>query len=139
MKCTGKEWDTCRVEKMGCTGCYYDEKIDYKEFIRTKYGKIDQVINEKYYIPQYVECKKGIVRKENIEKHSKQILDIIKAGDILRYKLKGLNAEYMTIVKTYHDTRTNKDWLIINGYGLEQIEILGIVACERYKKEEFII
>lgn len=26
MKCTGKEWDTCRVEKMGCRGCYYDEK-----------------------------------------------------------------------------------------------------------------
>lgn len=26
MKCTGKEWDTCRVEKMGCKGCYYDEK-----------------------------------------------------------------------------------------------------------------
>ena len=27
MRCTsktGKEWDTCRVEKMGCTGCYYD-------------------------------------------------------------------------------------------------------------------
>lgn len=24
MKCTGKEWDTCRVEKMGCRGCYYD-------------------------------------------------------------------------------------------------------------------
>lgn len=26
MKCTGKEWDHCRVEKMGCKGCYYDEK-----------------------------------------------------------------------------------------------------------------
>jgi hypothetical protein len=25
MKCTGKEQDTCRVEKMGCDGCYYDE------------------------------------------------------------------------------------------------------------------
>lgn len=24
MKCTSKEWDTCRVEKMGCRGCYYD-------------------------------------------------------------------------------------------------------------------
>lgn len=28
MKCTGKEWDHCRVEKMGCKGCYYDERID---------------------------------------------------------------------------------------------------------------
>ena len=23
MKCTSEEWDHCRVEKMGCTGCYY--------------------------------------------------------------------------------------------------------------------
>lgn len=27
MKCTGKEWDTCRVEKMGCPGCYYTDEI----------------------------------------------------------------------------------------------------------------
>lgn len=27
MKCTGKEWDTCRVEKMGCLGCYYTDEI----------------------------------------------------------------------------------------------------------------
>lgn len=26
MKCTGKEWDHCRVEKMGCGGCYYNNK-----------------------------------------------------------------------------------------------------------------
>ena len=25
MKCTGKEWDHCRVEKMGCFGCYHNE------------------------------------------------------------------------------------------------------------------
>lgn len=31
MKCTGKEWDHCRVEKMGCKGCYYNErtKLDF--------------------------------------------------------------------------------------------------------------
>lgn len=26
MECTGKQWDSCRVEKMGCKGCYYDKK-----------------------------------------------------------------------------------------------------------------
>lgn len=31
MKCTGKEWDTCRVEKMGCPGCYYTDEI-YKKY-----------------------------------------------------------------------------------------------------------
>ena len=25
MKCTSEEWDHCRVEKMGCPGCYYDD------------------------------------------------------------------------------------------------------------------
>lgn len=24
MKCTDKEWQHCRAEKMGCKGCYYD-------------------------------------------------------------------------------------------------------------------
>lgn len=23
MKCTDKEWNSCRVEKRGCEGCYY--------------------------------------------------------------------------------------------------------------------
>lgn len=25
-KCTDKEWQHCRVEKMGCKGCHYDQK-----------------------------------------------------------------------------------------------------------------
>ena len=29
MKCTDKEWQHCRVEKMGCDGCYYDDKKKY--------------------------------------------------------------------------------------------------------------
>lgn len=37
MKCTGKEWDTCRVEKMGCRGCYYDEK-KFIEFTKDQEG-----------------------------------------------------------------------------------------------------
>ena len=27
MKCTGNEWDYCRVEKMGCKGCHYNQRI----------------------------------------------------------------------------------------------------------------
>jgi len=33
MRCTsktGKEWDTCRVEKMGCDGCYFDYYVKEK-------------------------------------------------------------------------------------------------------------
>lgn len=29
MRCSDKEWQHCRVEKMGCPGCFYDEKDIY--------------------------------------------------------------------------------------------------------------
>lgn len=33
MKCTGtsRDWDHCRVEKMGCPGCYYYRKEQENE------------------------------------------------------------------------------------------------------------
>lgn len=46
MKCGDKEWQHCRVEKMGCTGCYYDE-IESEEYIRTESGHIFKVDKEK--------------------------------------------------------------------------------------------
>jgi len=47
MKCTGKEWDHCRVEKMGCRGCYYDEsKMNYQENDK----KLIESANCKYYV-----------------------------------------------------------------------------------------
>lgn len=100
MKCTGKEWDTCRVEKRGCNGCYYDGIISNNDFIRTKDGRVDQVINNKYYMAQYIECKKGIVERVNIEKHSKIISEVVKVGDYVNGKLihkidKGTNYCYL--------------------------------------------
>ena len=29
--CTDKEWKHCRVEKMGCKGCNYDDKEEEKK------------------------------------------------------------------------------------------------------------
>lgn len=40
MKCTGKEWDHCRVEKVGCKGCYYDKK-NIEEVIKGLESLID--------------------------------------------------------------------------------------------------
>lgn len=34
MQCTGKEWDTCREEKMGCPGCYYTDEVYFKYNMR---------------------------------------------------------------------------------------------------------
>ena len=59
------------------------KKYKYGEYIRTKCGKIDKVINNKYYMQQYIECEKGLYLKENIIKHSKNIIDLIEVGDIV--------------------------------------------------------
>lgn len=53
------------------------------EYVRTKNGKIDKVINNNYYISEYLECEKGIVDKENILKHSSNIIDLIEEGDFV--------------------------------------------------------
>lgn len=53
------------------------------EYVRTKNGKIDKVINDNYYISEYIECEKGIVDKENIVNHSKNIIDLIEVGDFV--------------------------------------------------------
>lgn len=58
-------------------------EIKENEFIRTKTGKIDKVINDNYYISEYLECEKGIVDKENILKHSFNIIDLIEVGDFV--------------------------------------------------------
>ncbi len=58
-------------------------EIKENEFIRTKTGKIDKVINNNYYMSQYIECEKRIVEKENIVKHSFNIIDLIEVGDFV--------------------------------------------------------
>jgi hypothetical protein len=47
MKCTDKEWQHCRVEKMGCPGCYYDEAEKEKLFYI--FLDIDGVLNNMEY------------------------------------------------------------------------------------------
>ena len=58
-------------------------EIKENEFIRTKTGKIDKVINNNYYMSQYIECEKRIVEKEYIVKHSFNIIELIEVGDFV--------------------------------------------------------
>ena len=55
--------------------------IEVGEYVRTKSGKIDKVINNNCYMPQYIECEKSIVYKEDIVKHSKIISEVVEVGD----------------------------------------------------------
>lgn len=63
------------------------QEIEVGEYIRLNYGKIDKVKNTDYYMQQYIECENGLHPRENIEKHSKNIIDIIEAGDYVNKKL----------------------------------------------------
>ena len=63
-------------------------EIEVGEYIRTSAGKIYKITNNNYYMPQYVICEKGIVDKENIVNHSKNITDLIEVGDYVNgYKI----------------------------------------------------
>ena len=74
-------------------------KIEVGEYVRTNTGKFDKVINNNYYMPQYIECEKSIVNKENIAKHSKNIIDLLQEGDFANgYKIIRINYKDKWIV-----------------------------------------
>ena len=61
--------------------------IEVNEYVRTKDGKIDKLINSNFYMSIYVECEKGLYLIENIVKHSKKLIDLVEVGDILKIKI----------------------------------------------------
>lgn len=105
--------------------------IEIGEYVRTKSGKIDKVINNNYYMPQYIECEKGIVDKENIVKHSKIISEVVEIGDYVNGKRihkidKGQNYCYLyygnckTFVDYQIETILTKELYQANCYTVER-------------------
>lgn len=109
-------------------------EIKENEFIRTKTGKIDKVINNNYYMSQYIECEKRIVEKEYIVKHSFNIIDLIEVGDIVNesliaYRGKVASGKEKLLVGNY----------IINGMSLEVANIKTILTHEQYERECYVV
>lgn len=138
MKCGDKEWQHCRVEKMGCTGCYYDE-IEVKEYIRiheeiaqiTKKGKID---NHYIYSAMYGNGKEYTnISRRMITKHGKTISEVLKEGDIIFYTINNSPQIYMGKVRKY------KLGLGSNFYGLEKLNIIKVVTKKEIKEVGFEI
>lgn len=76
--------------------------IEVGEYIRTEDGTISKMNATLDNKSVFFAVNKGTVydvRLKDIVKHSKKIIDLITKGDILRYKLKGLENEYLTVVK----------------------------------------
>lgn len=134
MKCTGKEWDHCRVEKMGCIGCHYDE-ITENEYIRTEKGYIFIVDKERKVLQalKFLDVQYG-----NIVKHSKNAIELIIEKDIIRYKINNCSSK-IGEVKKYRDAKNGKRYLGVDGFGLDQIEILELMTKEKFNEESFEI
>ena len=58
-----------------------ENEIKVNEYVRTDTGRIDEVVNPNYYMPQYIECEKGLIWRADIVKHSENIIDILECGD----------------------------------------------------------
>ena len=135
MKCIGKEWDTCRVEKIGCIGCHYNE-IEVDEYIRTTGGHIFKVDKEKKVLQaiKFLDVQYG-----NILNHKKEVIDLIKEGDYVNGHL---------IVKIRIDPFNNKKQLFTEHWDynwqgdgtllvFHEEDIKNIVTKELFKTMEY--
>lgn len=106
--------------------------IEAGEYVRTENGKIDKVVSNNCYMEKYIKAEKGFISCKNIVKHSKQLIDLIEGGDIVKYRLKNFKYTNVTRVNVIRDVRSNKESILIDGYNLEQINILEILTKEQY-------
>lgn len=72
--------------------------IEVGEYVRAKNGKIDKVINNNCYMPQYIECEKSLLYKEDIVNHSKNLIDLIEEGDFVNGYRIDERAEYDVLI-----------------------------------------
>lgn len=117
--------------------------IEVGEYVRTESGHIARLLEKTEYdylfdgvIAEpfgeqwtWLSVNDGI---KKIVKHSKQLIDLIEAGDIVKYRLKNFKYTNVTKVNVIRDVRSNKESILIDGYNLEQIDILEILTKEQY-------
>ena len=97
--------------------------IEVNEYVRTKDGKIDKLINSNFYMSIYVECEKGLYLIENIVKHSKQLIDLIENKDILKVRI-DKTIMFFGIDESTSDTKYKEIIKSIENGECELLEIL---------------
>ncbi len=120
-------------------------KIEVNEYVRTKNGKIDKVINSNFYMRIYVECENGLYLIENIVKHSKQLIDLIEVGDYVNgYRVLAIedsiyeNSKRILIYK--NEKEKYERWIYIqeyNGRIRTQDDIVEILTHEQYEQNAY--
>lgn len=128
------------------------EEIKVGNHIRTKKGEIYKIKDINMYgTVKFIDdlnhtISKGInyyatngreINKDDIIAQSKNLKDLVKAGDVIRYKLKNLKHENLIEVKEYKDMKTGEKYLGVEGFYLEQIEILEILTKETFARESY--
>ena len=131
-----------------------NDKIELGEYIRTKNGEIAKIDKcygkdigyknmEIYRIDIYSNtCKGFIIYKEDILKHSKNIIDLIEVGDIVRVFMEDdIDGEDTNIFEVIGITT---DGLKIGLFGKDLVidflpagNIRGIVTKEQFKEMEY--
>lgn len=111
------------------------DEIKVGDYVRTKSGSIDKVINNEYYMPQYIECEHALIRIETIVNNSSNITDVIEVGDYV-------NGQY--VVEKFYD-HVNEEWNIVIAttqhlkIRKNRNDIKSIVTHEQFKNVEYII
>jgi hypothetical protein len=123
-----------------------EDKIEVGEYVRTIYGEITKLkkgetASGTYLYPE-TKIFDGVDRTNHInyrviKKHSKNIIDLIEEGDILRYRLNNFSASRIREVRKYRDARSFKEYLGVEGFRLEQIEIIKIATKEQFSQIEY--
>lgn len=116
--------------------------IKVGEYVRTNRGyfyKIKKIrksdISEEVYIVRaHGDNYNFYLRKDNILKHSKNIIDLIEVGDIVEYQVNSLSELKVGRVKSYRDARSNKEYLGVDGFDITKIYIKSILTNKQFEE-----
>lgn len=107
-------------------------EIKSGEYVRTNKGIIDKVINNNYYMSDYIECKKGIILRENIKNHSEELVDLITMEDIFKIK-EGNIIAYIGFTNSYAEEYADFIEQIKN----KEIELLEVLSKEQFSANSY--
>ena len=113
------------------------EDIKVRDYVRTFNGEIFKIVGMKRNkgLTMYLTDKFGqysdTVLIQCAKAHSKQIEELIEKGDIIKYRV-NCRFTHLGIAKEYTNATTQDVYIGVEGWGLNQIEIIKI-----YTKEEF--
>lgn len=115
-----------------------EEKISVNEYVRTKDGIIDKVIieydgkcNNPNCSEKHISCKYNYYNEKDIVKHSKQLIDLIEVGDIVKDKYNKYEVAFVKDDKIYCNDYNLDDSLIT----LREQDIKAILAREQFEAD----